>query len=169
MTDEIILTKRIRALTLFFIIALALSGITAIPLQFEMRLLQDIANTLPWLDAIPGLVPWINKVANGLLDAYGRYPFLAIGTDWLAFGHIVIAITFVGVLKDPVRNIWVIQLGLIACALVVPWAFIFGALRGIPILWQLVDCSFGVFGSIPLYITYRDIKTLTSMKENQPV
>lgn len=164
MTGESKLTKRIRAMTIFFIIALALSGITAIPLQLEMRLLQKITHALPWLDAIPGLVPWIDKVANALIESYSKYPFLAIGTDWLAFGHIVIAITFVGVLKDPVRNIRVIQLGLIACALLIPWAFIFGAVREIPILWRLVDCSFGIFGSIPLYITYRDITKLSKME-----
>ncbi|MEN8242563.1 MAG: hypothetical protein ABFS17_11615, partial [Chloroflexota bacterium] len=103
------LTRRIRALTIFFIAALALSGITAIPLQAEMRLLREITQALPWLENIPGLVHWIDKVADGLIRSYSAYPFLAYGNDWLAFGHIVIAIAFVGVLKDPVRNIWVVQ------------------------------------------------------------
>ena len=32
---------------------------------------------------------------------------------WLAFAHIVIAIAFVGPPRDPVRNVWVIELALI--------------------------------------------------------
>jgi len=41
--------------------------------------------------------------------------------------------------------------GLIACALIIPYAFIFGGIRGIPIWWRLIDCSFGIFGAIPLW------------------
>jgi hypothetical protein len=31
----------------------------------------------------------------------GAYPFLAYGTDWLAFAHIVIAVFFIGPLVKP--------------------------------------------------------------------
>ena len=33
-----------------------------------------------------------------------------------------------------------------------PWALVFGSLRGIPFFWRLVDCSFGVFGFLPLWL-----------------
>jgi hypothetical protein len=85
-------------------------------------------------------------------NTYQQYPFIAYGTDWLAFAHIVIAIAFWGPFKDPVRNVWVIELGMIACVLVVPLALVCGAIRGIPFFWRLVDCSFGVFGIIPLWL-----------------
>ncbi len=101
----------------------------------------------------------------GLQDAYARYPFLAYGTDWLAFAHLVIAIAFVGVLRDPVRNLWVVEWGMIACGLVIPLALICGALRDIPLLWRLLDCSFGVFGILPLYICWRDIQRLARLPE----
>ena len=39
---------------------------------------------------------------------------------------------------------------LLACVLVIPLALTCGALRGIPWFWRLIDCSFGVFGLIPL-------------------
>ena len=68
------------------------------------------------------------------------------GFDWLAFAHVVIAILFIGVLRDPVRNIWVVEFGMIACILILPFAFVMGHERGIPLWWQLIDCSFGVFG-----------------------
>jgi len=50
------------------------------------------------------------------------------------------------------RYIWVINFGLIACAGVIPLALICGPVRGIPFYWQLIDCSFGVVGFIPLWI-----------------
>ena len=79
------------------------------------------------------------------------FPFLFYGTDWLAFGHFVIAIAFVGALRDPVRNRWLFDFGLIACGLVIPYALLFGLVRGIPFWWQLIDCSFGVMGFVPLW------------------
>ena len=92
---------------------------------------------------------------DGLRDSYTRHPWLAYGTDWLAFAHIVIAIFFIGPLIDPVRNIWVVQAGLIACALVIPLALICGPIREIPFGWRLIDCSFGIVGAIPLYYCLR--------------
>jgi hypothetical protein len=80
------------------------------------------------------------------------------GTDWLAFGHLMIAIAFIGPLRDPVRNIWVVEFGMIACVLVIPAALICGFVRGIPFFWRLIDCSFGVFGIVPLYLAWRLIR-----------
>jgi hypothetical protein len=80
------------------------------------------------------------------------FPFLFYGTDWLAFGHFVIAIAFIGTLKDPVRNRWLFDFGLIACALVIPFALVMGGVRGIPLWWRLVDCLFGIFGAVPLWL-----------------
>ena len=67
------------------------------------------------------------------------------------FGHFVVAIAFIGALRDPLRNRWLFDFGLMACALVIPYALAFGGLRGIPIWWRLMDGSFGVFGFIPLW------------------
>jgi hypothetical protein len=58
-----------------------------------------------------------------------NYPYLANGYDWLAFAHLVIAVAFAGPLKDPVRNKWVIQFGIIACCMIFPLAFIAGHIR----------------------------------------
>ena len=60
-------------------------------------------------------------------------PFLGYGTDWLAFGHFVIAIVFIGPLRDPVKTVWVVEFGMIACVLVVPFALVMGGVRGIPL------------------------------------
>ncbi len=91
------------------------------------------------------------------------------GTDWLAFAHIMIAVAFLGPLRDPVKNIWVVAFGMIACVLIVPTALIFGLVRGIPLLWQVLDCSFGVLGIVPLYIVRRDMRRLMALEsEIQP-
>jgi len=44
---------------------------------------------------------------------------------------------------------------LIGCILVLPLALICGPLRGIPLYWRLIDCSFGVFGALPLLYCVR--------------
>ena len=107
---------------------------------------------------------WLLFVFKGMKTTYSNYPFFAYGTDWLAFAHIVIAISFIGPLKDPVRNIWVIQSGMIACVLIIPLALIAGEIRSIPFFWRLIDCSFGIFGIIPLYICYKYIKKIENEK-----
>ena len=109
-----------------------------------------------------GIQQWILNVYNALVQTNKAYPYLSYDTDWLAFAHLVIAVVCIGPLKDPVKNIWVIQFGMIACVMVFPLALIAGPIRGIPFYWQLIDCSFGVFGFIPLYICYRKIRLLES-------
>ena len=140
-----------------FIVLLILSGVTAFPLQWEMSLANDFMLSLPSNNL---LSEWYFKVSQGLNETWDKYPFIAYGTDWLAFAHIVIAVAFIGPFRDPVRNIWVIEFGMIACLMIFPLAFIAGPIRGIPLFWQLIDCSFGVFGSILLYYICRKIKIL---------
>ncbi len=154
--------RRIRFWLAVFIVGLALSGVTAFPLETEIRGLLFILHA-GWLRPIAeftGLLPWIERVNNALRATNACYPFLAYGTDWLAFAHLVIAVAFVGPYLDPVRNKWVITFGLIACAGVVPLALIAGAFRGIPVPWRLIDCSFGMFGSVPLFLCRQSIRAL---------
>lgn len=107
---------------------------------------------------------WISFVHKGLTEMYQKYPFIAYGTDWLAFAHLVIAVAFWGPIKDPVKNIWVVEFGMIACVMVIPLAMTCGPIRGIPFFWRLLDCSFGVFGIIPLWIVHRDIRRIMEME-----
>ena len=147
--------KRIRNWTRFFIGALWFSGLTAVPLEWGTRWLSDL--TQHWSGPWHG---WADQAAVAIADVGGKYPFLFYGTDWLAFAHIVIGIAFFGVLRDPVRNKWIIEWGLWCCALVVVLAFAWAPVRGIPFFWQCVDASFGVIGAVPLWLVLRDIRTL---------
>ena len=111
-----------------------------------------------------GLARWLLTAREALQDVSAKHPLLFYGTDWLAFGHFITAIAFVGALRDPVRNRWLFDFGLIACVLVIPYALVFGALRGIPLWWRLIDCSFGVFGLLPLWVCRKWVRQLTQTK-----
>lgn len=155
------LKKRIRVLIMLFIVALVFSGITAFPIEWELR----IAHTLiQQCDCSNDVTQWLERTYTGIADTNARYPFISYGTDWLAFAHLVIAIAFVGPLRDPVRNIWVIEFGMIACVCIFPLAFIAGAARGIPIFWRILDCSFGITGGLLLAACYTRIKQLEQIQ-----
>ena len=149
--------KQIRQWIIFFMIVLFLSGLTAIPLERELAFLSRCFSPANMIGA------WIDKVYLGIVQTNKQYPFLAYGYDWLAFAHFVLAILFIGPLKDPVRNKWVIEFGMIACVLIIPFAFIAGHFRGIPVGWRLIDCAFGVIGLIPLSICLSKINDIEKM------
>ena len=87
-----------------------------------------------------GFDHWILTIRNGLRESYARYPWLAYSTDWLAFAHLVIAVFFIGAFVDPVRNVWIIQAGIIACTTIGRnLSFLRGFSRGQ--LCQFVDVS----------------------------
>lgn len=148
---------RFRIVMLLFIAGLALSGITAFPLRHELHLLAGMLGVgdATTAQGHSGLQFWILTVRDGLDDMYAHYPWIAYGTDWLAFGHLIIALFLVGPLINPVANRWVLYVGMVACAGVIPLAMICGPLRGIPLYWRFIDCSFGIFGMIPLVYCLR--------------
>ena len=150
------LLKQVRILTILFMIALLLSGITVFPLQSELKLL---INTNVFADGSV-IKQWLVKVVTALQITQKQYPFLFYGFDWLAFAHIVIAILFIGVYQHPVRNRWIIQWAMISCVCIFPLAFIAGSIRGIPFFHMLIDCSFGVAGLIILYLIQLRINKL---------
>ncbi len=145
-------------------LGLVVSGVTAFPLRLELGFASSVLHDTPVAVWFPDAVGWVDRVAEALSDVDARYPFIAYGTDWLAFAHLVIAVVFIGPLVDPVRNIWVIQFGVIACVGVVPLALIAGSIRGIPLGWQLIDISFGVLGAVPAVIAWRLTRRLERMR-----
>jgi hypothetical protein len=144
---------RIRLWLALFVCGLVASGMTAFPLLRETETLVACLHgpAAPLALMWPEAAAWVERVHAALAEVHARYPFLAYGTDWLGFAHLVIALAFWGPWRDPVRNVWVIEWGMIACGLVIPTALICGPLRGIPLFWRAIDCSFGVLGVIPLW------------------
>ena len=153
--------RLVRIILLGFMIALFLSGLTAIPVDAELQFL------IRYVPTPAGVEVWLERVLAAYMEVKASHPFLLYGYDWLAFAHFVLAILFIGPYRDPVRNIWVIQFGIIACVLILPFAFIAGSFRGIPIGWQLIDCSFGVLGFIPLWICYTRMKRVEAREPYQ--
>jgi hypothetical protein len=149
---------------LFFIIGLVVSGVTAFPLLTELRLLVRLLGADSAVPNSGSLSSWILSVKNGLETTYAAYPWIAYGTDWLAFGHLVIAGFFVGPLIQPLSSRSVIWTGITACVAVIPLAMICGPLREIPFYWRLIDSSFGVVGIIPLIYCLRLLKRIEASR-----
>ena len=149
--------RRIRWCLGLFMVGLFLSGVTAFPLVHETEWLVSIVG---FFGAETALYLWVNQVHEALVATAHSYPFLAYGTDWLAFAHVILTVLFIEPWRDPMRNKWVIQFGLIACVGVLPLALIAGPIRGIPLFWRLGDCSFGMFGAIPLFIALQAVKRM---------
>ena len=163
MSDRAALLKGIRAWLVFFVVCLVLSGATAFPLVHELRWTESALRALSVPEHLPGLMAWITRVREGLDTVDAKYPFVLYGTDWLAFAHLVIAVAFYGPYRDPVRNIWVVEFGMIACAGIIPLALACGPVRGIPFWWSLVDMSFGGGGLGPLSVVRLRLKRLEAL------
>lgn len=160
--NELNLKKQVRGWIIFFIVSIALSGITAFPIETELNFLNNHRSSFPNI-----LSDWIQETYLGVKQTNASYPFLAYGTDWLAFAHLIIALLFVGPLMNPVKNKWVIDWGILCCVLVFPLALIAGPVRGIPFFHRLIDCSFGVIGIIPLLIVRKKIIHLETLMNKQ--
>ena len=157
------LLLKIRLVTLFFIAALVVSGITAFPVETELRLLIQLLNIEGQNpESLNALQRWLAFVYEGISTTNAQIPFIAYGFDWLAFAHIVIGLAFIGLYREPVRNKWLVSWAMICCIGIIPLALICGEIRGIPFFWRLIDISFGVFGMIPLIY----LKNLISKLEN---
>jgi hypothetical protein len=151
------LKKQIKEWMIFFMTALIISGLTAIPVKPEINFLYRMTGDIRFVQS------WMEQLHEGINDTADKYPFLFYGYDWLAFAHFVLAILFIGPLRDPVKNKWVIEFGMIACLLIIPFALAAGYFRGIPFWWRLIDCSFGIGGLVPLIICLRKINKLEQL------
>ena len=134
-------------MTAVFIVGLVLSGLTAMPVITQL----EIATRIFSRDGT-ALGAWLWRVYDAAVVMDRDMPFMFYGYDWLAFGHIAIAIAFVPAWRDPARHAWLYDYGLILCGLVIVWAMTVAPFRGIPFGWRLIDCSFGVIGAAPLLI-----------------
>lgn len=134
---------------------LVVSGITIWPAVPELK----IAVRIVWGDSQPAgvLHSFVLQAIEGLESVEAKHPFMLYAHDWLAFAHIVLAIMFAGAIRDPVRNIWIVQCGLIMCALVPVLAGICIPIRELPLVWFWIDFTFAPSAALPLWIALRDI------------
>ena len=156
---EIRIRSRSKIYIAIIITGLAFSGLTAFPLETELPYLINNGSS--------ALQQWLNKVYMAIKTTNENYPFLSYGTDWLAFAHLMLAILFIGPFKNPVKNKWVIEFGIICCLMIIPLALIAGHIRGIPLFWQLIDCSFGLIAIVPLYLCLTHINKLETLHNHE--
>ncbi len=156
--EETRLRKKIKAAIVITIIGLLLNGISAIPLKTELNILLSKPDALPTF-----LRDWWQYVNKGLTETNDKYPFMRYGFDWLAFAHLLIAIAFIGPLKDPVKNEWIVTWGMIASILCVLIALAWERLRGIPFWWSCIDAVIAIVAFILLWLCNSWIKKLKSI------
>ncbi len=147
-----------RAKWMLAIVAFGLfvSGVTVWPALWELKTAVNIV----WGQAEPtGTIHRFVLTSIAALESIeANYPFVLYAHDWLAFAHIMLAVLFAGAIRDPVRNIWVVQCGLIMCASVPVLAAICIPLRGLPLVWFWIDAAFAPAAALPLWIALRDIR-----------
>lgn len=143
------------------VFGLLVSSITVWPALVELKLAVSII----WGDAEPTgeLHAFLLQAIEGLESVNANYPFMFYAGDWLAFAHIVLAILFAGAIRDPVRNIWIVQCGLIMCALVPVLAIVCIPLRGLPMVWFWIDSAFAVGAALPLWVALKDIRRIEAV------
>ena len=140
---------------------LLVSGVTVWPavpgLQLGVRIVWGEGEPTGVLHA------FVLRAIAGLESVNANHPFMLYAHDWLAFAHIVLAILFAGAIRDPVRSVWIVQCGLIMCALVPVLAAICIPIRGIPYVWFWIDFAFAPAAGIPLWIALRDIRRVEAV------
>jgi hypothetical protein len=65
--------KRVRALLIFFMFGLVLSGLSAIPLQWEVGIIKPLFGTSSWFgNFFPAFSFWMDHVCEGVQKGYGQ-------------------------------------------------------------------------------------------------
>ena len=148
--------KRAKWMLGIVVFGLVVSGVTVWPavaeLKMAIRIIWGVGEPIGVLHA------FLLKAVEGLESVEADYRFMLYAHDWLAFAHLVLAILFAGAIRDPVRNVWIVQCGLIMCALVPVLAGICIPIRGLPLVWFWVDSAFAPAAALPLWIALRDIR-----------
>ncbi|HYV92061.1 MAG TPA: hypothetical protein VE978_09775 [Chitinophagales bacterium] len=159
MTDNITREKqlrgRIKAAIIITIIGLLLNGMSSLPLRTELDILLRYPNRLPQF-----LLDWWTYVQQGVVETSEKYNFMRYGFDWLAFAHLMIAIAFIGPLRDPVKNQWVIKWGMIVAAMSILMAFGWERMRNIPVWWSIIDAGISYVAFVVLWLCNRWIEKL---------
>ncbi len=149
--------RRFRMALSLVILGLIASGVTAFPLLWEIQKIADFVGVGDARSAAgyDGLTGWLLTVRFGLEQMYAEHPWIAYGTDWLAFAHLVVALFFIGPLIEPRHSKANLLAGIAASIGVIPLALVCGHIRGIPLPSRLIDCSFGIVALLLLVYCLR--------------
>jgi len=153
--------KKIRIYLVIFFLGILFSLHTVLFVEVETAFfVKHLGPGTAMEQKLPFVSAWIENLYASVKETYANYPVIAYCMDWLSYACVVFAIFMIGAIKDPVKNIWIIQTYMLACLLAAALPFIAGPFRGVPIFWRCLDGSFGVIGFLVLLIPYRLTKSL---------
>ncbi|MCF7955562.1 MAG: hypothetical protein K9M75_07160 [Phycisphaerae bacterium] len=155
--------KKIRRYLIIFFLGILFSLHTVLFVEVETAfLVKHLGHGTSMEQKLPFVSAWIENLYTSVKETYTNYPVIAYCMDWLSYACVVFAIFMIGAIKDPVKNIWIIQTYMLACLLAAALPFIAGPFREIPIFWRCLDGSFGLIGFFVLLMPYKLTKSLSS-------
>ncbi len=153
--------KTIRFWLVLFFLGVLFGLHTVVFVEVETAFfVKYLGNGTAFAEKLPFVSSWIDNLYISVSNTYQTYPVMAYCMDWLSYACVVFAIFMIGAIRHPVRNVWIVQVYMIACLLAAVLPFIAGPFRGIPIFWRFIDGSFGVIGFLFLLRPYLLIKKL---------
>ncbi len=148
--------RRVRIWLVVFFLGLLFSLHTVIFVEVESAFMaKHFGAGTAMAERLPVVSVWIDTLHLGVTETYKSYPVMAYCMDWLSYACVVFAIFIIGPIVDPVKNIWVIQVYMIACILGALLPFVAGPFREVPLFWRFIDGGFGVLGFVILISPYR--------------
>ena len=155
--------KKIRIYLVIFFLGILFSLHTVLFVEVETAFfVKHLGPGTAMEQKLPIVSEWIENLYISVKETYTNYPAIAYCMDWLSYACVVFAIFMIGAIKDPVKNIWIIQAYMLACLLAAALPFIAGPFREIPIFWRFLDGSLGVIGFFVLLMPYKLTKSLAS-------
>ena len=160
--------RKIRIYLILFLLAFVFSLHMVVFIETDAELLAKYVGHDTFMEELsPSISAWMEHLNLAVSETYSSYPFIAYCMDWLCYAFVVIAIFLLGAIKDPVKNVWVVQVFLVACCLGLILPFIVGPIRDIPIFWRFFDSSFGLIGLLFLLLPYRLIRKLEALHHKE--
>jgi hypothetical protein len=156
--------KKIRIYLILFLLAFLFSLHTVVFIETDAELLAKYVGHDTFMEELcPSISAWIEHLNLAVSETYSSYPFFAYCMDYLVYASVVLAIFLLGAIKDPVKNVWVVQVFMVACCLAFILPFIVGPLRDIPVFWRCIDSSCGLIGLLFFLLAYRLIRKLEAL------
>ncbi|MCF7958786.1 MAG: hypothetical protein K9M57_10095 [Phycisphaerae bacterium] len=160
-SDQQKILRKIRIWLVIFFLGLLFSLHTVFFVEAESAFMaKHFGAGTAMAERLPVVSGWVDKMHWSVSETYKAYPVMAYCMDWLSYACVIFAIFIIGAIKDPVRNIWVIQVYMLACILGALLPFVAGPFREVPLFWRFIDGSFGVMGFFILLFPYRLVRKI---------
>ena len=158
--------RKIRIYLILFLLAFLFSLYIFVFVEIE-TLAKYVGHDTFMEELCPSISAWVEHLNLAVSETYSSYPVFAYLMDWWCYLWVVFLIFLLGAIKDPVKNVWVVQVFMVACCLGFILPFIVGPIRDIPVFWRLFDSSCGLIGLLFLLLPYRLIRKLEALHHQE--